>query len=195
MQVIETSTEGLRHEFKIVVPAADIEQRVQTELVKLAGRVKLPGFRPGKVPVSLMKQRYGKSVMGEVLEGAVDEGTRKALDERNLRPALRPKVEVTSFDEGKDLEYKVDVEVLPEITAPAFDSVEIDRPVAEVTDEQISAGLQRIAETRRKFEPVTSPSSTSRAASTAPSRARRCPARTIAWRSARTASSRASRSS
>lgn len=155
MQVIETSTEGLRHEFKIVVPAADIEQRVQTELVKLAGRVKLPGFRPGKVPVALMKQRYGKSVMGEVLEGAVDEGTRKALDERNLRPALRPKVEVTSFDEGKDLEYKVDVEVLPEITAPAFDSVEITRPVAEVTDEQISAGLTRIAETRRKFEPVT----------------------------------------
>jgi trigger factor len=155
MEVIETSAEGLRHEFKIVVPAADIEQRVQTELVKLAGRVKLPGFRPGKVPVSLMKQRYGKSVMGEVLEGAVDEGTRQALEERNLRPALRPKVEVTSFDEGKDLEYKVDVEVLPEITAPAFDNVEIDRPVAEVTEEQISAGLTRIAETRRKFEPVT----------------------------------------
>ncbi|MGK9169658.1 trigger factor [Inquilinus limosus] len=154
MQVIETSTEGLRHEFKIVVPAADIEQRVQTELVKLAGRVKLPGFRPGKVPVSLMKQRYGKSVMGEVLEGAVDEGVRQALDERKLRPALRPKVEVTSFDEGKDLEYKVDVEVLPEITAPAFDSVEIERPVAEVTDEQVDAGLQRIAETRRKFEPL-----------------------------------------
>ena len=155
MQVIETSTEGLRHEFKIVVPAADIEQRVQTELVKLAGRVKLPGFRPGKVPVALMKQRYGKSVMGEVLEGAVDEGTRKALDERNLRPALRPKVEVTSFDEGKDLEYKVDVEVLPEIAAPAFDAVEIDRPVAEVTDEQVSDGLKRIAETRRKFEAIT----------------------------------------
>ena len=75
----------------------------------------MPGFRPGKVPVSLLRKQYGRSVMGEVLEQAVNQGSQKAISEHELRPALRPKIEVTSFDEGADLEFTMALEVLPEV--------------------------------------------------------------------------------
>jgi trigger factor len=154
MQVTETATDGLRHEFKIVIPAADIERKVQAELTKLSAKVRLPGFRPGKIPMPMLRKRYGKSVMGEVLEGTVNEGTQKAIEDRNLRPALKPKVEVTSFDEGKDLEYTVAVEVLPTIDPVDLTQVSIERPVAEVDDAVVAAALEKIAAGRKRFEPT-----------------------------------------
>ncbi|MCB1832153.1 MAG: trigger factor, partial [Geminicoccaceae bacterium] len=90
MQVTEVAAEGLKREYKVTVAASEIEDRVQTRLRKLAKTAKVPGFRPGKVPVSLLRKQYGKSIMGEILEQAVDEGSRKAIDENSLKPALRP---------------------------------------------------------------------------------------------------------
>src|SRR5262245_35028864 len=102
MQVTETSAEGLKREFKIVVPAAVIDRKVQSRLGELAGQVRLPGFRPGKVPIGLMRKRYGQAVRKEVLEDAIQEATQQTFTERNLRPALRPKVDIASLEEGRD---------------------------------------------------------------------------------------------
>src|SRR3712207_1248915 len=113
MQVTELAAEGLRRELKIKVSADELESRVKTRLERLAKTIRLPGFRPGKAPLPLLKKQYGRSILGEVLEQAVDEGSKKTIGDNRLRPALRPHVEVTSFDEGQDLEFEVKLEVLP----------------------------------------------------------------------------------
>ncbi len=157
MQVTQTSAEGLRREFKIVVPAADIEQRIRSRLTELGREVRLPGFRPGRVPLPILKQRYGRSVMGEVLESAVNDGSRHTVSEHGLRPALQPRVEVTNFSEGTDLEFTIAVEVLPEIDPGDLSTLEIDRPVVEITDESVEEALQGLAKARPNFTDLTDP--------------------------------------
>lgn len=152
MQVTEVSAEGLMRQYKVVVPAGEMEDRVNSRLKRLAQTIKMPGFRPGKAPLSLLKKQYGRSVMGEVLEQAVDEGTRKAIGDNNLRPALRPKVEIASFDEGKDLEFEMKVELLPEMPAVDLSAIQLTRPVAEVDEARIDETLQNVAKSRQKFE-------------------------------------------
>ncbi|MEO3431793.1 trigger factor [Inquilinus sp. CAU 1745] len=154
MQVTETSTEGLRREFKVVVPAADIDQRVTDRLTQLGGQVRLPGFRPGKVPMGILRQRYGKSVMGEVLEGTVNETSQTTMTDRGLRPALQPKIEITSFDEGKDLEFTMAVEILPEVEPSDYSMLKLERLKAEVDDSAVDEGLKKLAEQQKRFTPV-----------------------------------------
>jgi len=154
MQVTETKTEGLKRDFKIVVPATDIENRITARLEQLSQTVRIPGFRPGKVPVSLLRKRYGPSVMGEVLERAVGETTVKAMTDHGVRPAMQPKVEITSFEEGKDLEYTMAVEVLPEIAPVDFSKIELERLTVDVEDSEIEDVLNRMAEANKVSEPV-----------------------------------------
>lgn len=154
MQITETSAEGLKREFKIVIPAKDIDSQVEGRLRELSQTVRLPGFRPGKVPMALMRQRYQQSVMGEVLERAVEDSSRQTISERGLRPALQPKVEVTAFAEGTDLEYNLAVELLPDIEPVDFAAIALERPVAEVADAAVDETLGRLAESRKTSEPV-----------------------------------------
>lgn len=154
MQVTETKTEGLKRDFKIVVPATDIENRVTTRLEQLSQTLRIPGFRPGKVPVSLLRKRYGPSVMGEVLERTVGETTMKAMSEHGLRPAMQPKVEITSFEEGKDLEYTMAVEVLPEIEPVDFSKIQLERLTVDVEEGEVDEVLTRMAEANKTSEPV-----------------------------------------
>ena len=98
MQITETSAEGLKHEFKVVVDHDDIEQRVKDRLTEIGRAVRLPGFRPGKVPLQVLRRRYGPSVRGEVLERTVSDGSNEAIRGHNLRPALQPRVEIVSFN-------------------------------------------------------------------------------------------------
>jgi len=102
MQVIETLADGLKREFKVVVPAADIERKIAERLSRLAASARLPGFRPGKVPTALLKKRYGSSVMGEVLEQAVSDSSAETIRSRGLRPAAQPSVSVAKFGEVVD---------------------------------------------------------------------------------------------
>jgi trigger factor len=157
MQITETNAEGLRHEFMVVVGADDIERRVQDRLNDIGRSVRLPGFRPGKVPLSVLRKRYGSSVMGEVLEHVVNDSSSTAMRERNLRPALQPQVEIVSFDEGKDLSYKMAVEVLPEIQPMNFSELQLERLKPEVPDQEIDQALERIARQQRKSEPADRP--------------------------------------
>jgi len=154
MQITETNTDGLKHEFKVVIASSDIEANVQSRLTEIGKTVRLPGFRPGKVPMPVLKQRFGASVMGEVLEKTVNETSSEAMSERNLRPALQPNIEILSFDQGKDLEYKLSVEVLPDIGTPSFADVEIERLQPEIPNEDIDSALERLAQQRRKSESV-----------------------------------------
>ncbi|KJS35685.1 MAG: trigger factor [Rhodospirillaceae bacterium BRH_c57] len=152
MQVTETNADGLKREFKIVVPASTLQDKTDSRLKELSHQVRLPGFRPGKVPMALMKKKYGASVMGEVLEAAVQEGSQQTLADRDLRPAMQPKIEIVSFEEGKDLEFKMDVEVLPTIGEMDFASIELERPKVVVPDAEIEEALGRIAESRKQAE-------------------------------------------
>src|ERR1700730_658274 len=154
MQITETNAEGLKREFTVVVEAGDIAKRVETRLQEIGRQVKLPGFRPGKVPIAVLRQRYGSSVMGEVIERAVNDSSSEAMREHKLRPALQPKVEIVSFNEGKDLEYKLAVEVLPEFVPMDFAELKLERLRPEVPDQEIDAALERRAKQQRKDEPV-----------------------------------------
>ncbi|MGB8183190.1 MAG: trigger factor [Stellaceae bacterium] len=154
MQVRETSAEGLKHEFTVVLPAADIEKQIQDRLAEIGRSVRLPGFRPGKAPLALLKKRYGPSVMGEVVERAVNDSSSAAIKEHKLRPALQPKIEIVSFNEGKDLEYKLAVEVLPDIGPVSLDGIALERWKAEIPDSEIDQALERIAKQQRKTTPV-----------------------------------------
>ncbi|MEA4837154.1 MAG: trigger factor [Rhodospirillaceae bacterium] len=146
MQVTELSADGLKHEFKVVVPSESIQKKVEDRLAEVGRTVRLPGFRPGKVPQGLLKKKYGQAVLGEVLEDIVNEGARKAIDEKKIRPAMHPKVEVTSFEDGSDLEFSVAVEALPDFAVMDLGSLSLERMVAPVSDEQIEEGLKNLAQ-------------------------------------------------
>ena len=154
MQVRETSAEGLKHELTVVVAAAEIEKKIQDRLAEIGRSVRLPGFRQGKAPLALLKKRYGPSVMGEVVERTVNDSSSEAIKEHKLRPALQPKIEIVSFNEGKDLEYKLAVEVLPEIGPVSLDGIALERWKAEIPDSEIDQALERIAKQQRKTAPV-----------------------------------------
>jgi trigger factor len=154
MQITETTAEGLKREFTVTVEAGDIERQVTAKLEELGRQIKLPGFRPGKVPLTLLRQRYGRSVMGEVLERAVNDSSAAALKERNLRPALQPKVEIVNFNEGANLEYKMALEILPDIAPMNFSELEIERLKPAVSDEEVDKAIERIAKGQRKQEKV-----------------------------------------
>ena len=159
MQVTETSTAGLKREFRVVVPATDLEARVNERLDDLKGRVQLRGFRPGKVPVAHLRRLYGKAAMAEVIEAAVREANSKIVTDHGFKLAIEPKVVLPSEEgavEGviagkSDLAYTVEIEILPPIALADFKTIKLTRLTAEVTDAEIDQTLQRIAEQNRPF--------------------------------------------
>ncbi|KAF0104875.1 MAG: trigger factor [Rhodospirillaceae bacterium] len=157
MQVTELSAEGLKHQFKIVVPAGDLTSKIDERLAEMAKTAALPGFRPGKVPVSLLKKQYGQALFGEAVEAAVNTSTAKAIEDRGLKPALQPRVDLKQLEEGKDVEFEVVVEVLPEIGQLDFSGVELERLKAEVPEKDIDEALERIAKANREQKPVDPP--------------------------------------
>ncbi|MEE9317089.1 MAG: trigger factor [Rhodospirillales bacterium] len=154
MQVTETKSEGLSREFKIALPAKEIEEKISHRLEELASTAKIPGFRPGKVPVSVLRKKYGPSVMGEVLERAVNDSSQQALAEKGLRPAMQPHIEVTAFEDGGDLEYTLQVELLPEIKPIDFSTIKLEKLVAKDDPEQVENALANIAGAHGTSAPI-----------------------------------------
>jgi len=153
MQVTKINADGLKHEFKVVVSAGQIDEKVVARLTEVGQTVKVPGFRPGKVPMAILRQKYGNSVLGEVLEEIVNEGTGKALEGEKLRPALQPKIDVTQkFEIGGDLEFSVAVEVLPEISVMDLSGVKLTKLVADVAPAELEEALKNLAERRESSE-------------------------------------------
>lgn len=157
MQVTETKSEGLSHEFAVTVPAADIEARVSARISELVDQVRIPGFRPGKVPVKLLRQRYGEAVRGEILQEAVKETMSQALEERDLQPAMQPKIEVKAFEDGKDLEFTMAVDVLPDIETMDFKKLKLERLKAVPSDAEVEQALEKMSTEYARPEPVAKP--------------------------------------
>ncbi len=155
MQVKELKKDGLSVELEVIVTAQDIDAQIDARLVEVGETVKMPGFRPGKVPLNILKQKYGKSVLGEVLEKAVNDSTAKIIEDKGLRPALQPKIEVKEFDEGKDLKYVMTVETLPEFEVSDLKSLKLEKPVVKVEKKNVDETLEKIASSNRDTEVVT----------------------------------------
>jgi len=159
MEVTETLSDGLKREFQVQVPAADLEARVTERLGELKDRVQMRGFRPGKVPVNHLRKIYGKAVMAETIEAVIRELNAKIVSERGLKLAMEPKVtipnEATAVENvigGQcDLAYTLALEILPKIELADFQGIKLERQVAEVTDAQINEALDKIAEQNRPF--------------------------------------------
>ena len=145
MQVNELAHEGLKRAYSVTLPAGDIASSREKRLSEIAKTVSLPGFRPGKVPLSIVRQRYGTAVMGEVLEQSVGDASRKVVSDRGLKPALQPKIEVTNFAEGADLEFRMELEVLPDVPMPDFSGIELERLRAEPSEEEVQKILETLA--------------------------------------------------
>jgi trigger factor len=159
MQVTETVADGLKHEFQISVPASDLDAKADARLVDLKGKVRLNGFRPGKVPVSHLKKVYGRSVMAETVEQTIRDTNTQIFTERGFRLATEPKVTMPTEEKavediltGKsDLTYTVSIEVVPAIQLADFKSFTVEKPVAEVSDSDVDDAIKRIADQNRTY--------------------------------------------
>jgi trigger factor len=163
MQVTETLAEGLKHEFKVSVPASDLDAKADAKLVDLKDKVKLNGFRPGKVPVSHLKKVYGRSVMAEAIDQTIRDTNTQIFTDRGFRLATEPKItmpteqsEVEELLAGKtDLTYTVAIEVVPTIQLADFKTFSVEKPVVEVTDAEVDEAIKRIADQNRPYSAKT----------------------------------------
>lgn len=154
MQVTETLSEGLKRGFTVVIPQEEMGARRDKRFAELSKTMQMPGFRPGKVPQSLLRKRYGEAVNAEVLEASVNEATDAMLAERNLRPALSPKVDLVSRGDVGDLEFTIEMEILPEVSVPDLATLALERPVCPVSDEDVAAELEKFAQSRSSTEVI-----------------------------------------
>ena len=154
MQVTETLSDGLKRGFTVVVAEPELAAKREKRLAELSKTIQTPGFRPGKVPLNIVRKRYGDAVAAEILEGAVNEAHSQLLNERNLRPAMQPKLEIVKPGKDTDLEFTVEMEVLPEVAVPDLSDVTLSKPVAAVSDEKVEESLKTIADQRKSFKPV-----------------------------------------
>lgn len=154
MQVTETLSEGLKREFQMTITAEEIDSAVEDRLKEMAPNVNLPGFRPGKAPVKILRQRFGKAVLGEAIDQKVREGMGSAFDDRSLTPALEPELDFDEYKDGEDLNFTVKAEVLPEIEPADFSTFELTQLEVPAKDEDIQAELERFAEAMREATDV-----------------------------------------
>src|SRR6266516_4190774 len=159
MQVTQTLSEGLKREYRVVVPVADLDAKVSERLVDLKDRVRINGFRPGKVPIEHLRRMYGRAVLAEAIEAAVREANTSIIAEHGFKLAMDPKVmlpegegEVAEMMAGKtDLAYSVALEVLPQIELGDFKDIQLEKLTAEVSDAEVAEAIDKIAEQNRPF--------------------------------------------
>ncbi len=153
MRIAETLNEGLKREYSVSIPAADIEAKVDAQLGKVASQVRMPGFRPGKVPLNLVRKMHGAQLRSDALQEAVNEGMQQLIAEHALRPAMQPQIDLAAPPaEGKDVDFTVAVEVLPVIDAPKIDGITLEKLVVESGDAELDAAVQRLADQQKSFE-------------------------------------------
>src|SRR6187399_1881432 len=152
MQTVETLNEGLKRAYTLTIPAREIIARVDAEVKTVAPTVRMPGFRPGKVPANLIRKMHGAALHSDALNASLRESIDTLMREKHLRPALQPKVDLDEgYSEGKDAELKVEVEVLPEIEAPSVDGLKLERLTVSVTDEALDEALQKLASNQKSY--------------------------------------------
>src|SRR3954470_15300264 len=152
MQTVETLNEGLKRAFRITIPAQDIDARVDQELKKVAPQVRMPGFRPGKVPANLIRKMHGPALQQQALQEAVQDGVQQPIDEQRIRPAMQPAVALEQGGDGKDAVVTVELEALPDVPEARLDGLKIERLKVEPSEEMLDAAVSRLAEGQKSFD-------------------------------------------
>ena len=153
MQIKETANKGLKRAYAITIPAKEIDARIDSEIKKIAPQVKMPGFRPGKVPANLVRKMHGEQLHAQAVNDMIRESVDKTMADNKLKPAMQPKVELgEGYEEGKDATLTVELEVLPEVKAPATDGIEIERLTVPVSDDAVMDAIGKLAENNKSYK-------------------------------------------
>jgi trigger factor len=153
MQTVETLNEGLKRAYTLTIPAKDIEARVAGEIAKVAPQMRMPGFRPGKVPGNLVRKMHGPAIEADALNTAVQDSVQSLVAKEKLRPAMSPAVELTEgYAHGKDAEVKVALEVLPAVPTPDIDGLALERLTVPADDSAIEASIAQLASSQKSFD-------------------------------------------
>jgi trigger factor len=152
MQTVETLNEGLKRAYTLTIPANEIESRIDAEVKAVAPQIKMPGFRPGKVPANLVRKMHGPALRQDALNKAIQEGIQSLLSDKGLRPAMQPAVELDSYEEGKDAALSVSLEVLPEIAAPSIEGLKLERLQVEPEEAKVDEQLDRLVAQQKTYE-------------------------------------------
>ena len=152
IKTVETENQGLKRAFMLTIPAADIDKRVEQEVKRIAPQVRMPGFRPGKVPPNLIKKMHGEALQRDALSTAVQDGVQQLLQEQKIRPAMQPQVELDEqYQPGKDAEVRVSVEALPEVPPANIDGLKLERLTVEVDDAAVDQQLENLATSNKSW--------------------------------------------
>jgi trigger factor len=153
MQTVETLNEGLKRGYNLIITAKDIAKRVEQEVTKLAPQVRMPGFRPGKVPANLIRKMHGEALHSDALNNSIQEGVQALIADEQLRPAMSPSVELAEgYAQGKDAEIKVALEVLPVVPTPQIEGLKLERLTIDADDAAIDASLKTLAGQQKSFD-------------------------------------------
>lgn len=152
MQIKETTNEGLKRAYQVTIPAADIASRIDAEVKKIAPQVKMPGFRPGKVPANLVKKMHGEQLHAQTVNDVIRESVDGLMKEKALRPAMQPAIDLEEgYEEGKDAKLTIELEVLPEIETPEIENLKLERLSVPVKDEAVEEALKNIADQQKSY--------------------------------------------
>ncbi|MGN6374801.1 MAG: trigger factor [Sphingomonas sp.] len=153
MQTVETLNEGLKRAYTLTITAKDIDKKVEAEVKRVAPQVRMPGFRPGKVPTNLIRKMHGEALAADALNSSIQEGVQQVIADNKLRPAMQPSVELDEgYEAGKDAEVKIELEVLPDVPTPAIDALKLERLTVPVADEAVDEQLTKFAEQQKNWE-------------------------------------------
>ena len=152
-KTVETESKGLKHAFMLTIPAVEIDARVEKEVKRIAPQVRMPGFRPGKVPPNLIRKMHGEALQQDALNSAVQHSVQKLLEDKKLRPAMQPEVELKKeYEPGKDAEVHVRVEALPDITVPNIDGLKLERLTVEPDEKQVDEQIDRLLQSNKSWK-------------------------------------------
>lgn len=152
MQTVETLNEGLKRHYTLTIPFADIEKKVDEQLKQIAPQMRMPGFRPGKVPPNLVRKMHGDQIEQEQVNKAIQDGIQQAIDEQKIRPAMQPDVELAEdWKRGEDIEITMKVEILPEMPEPKIDDLKLERLTVEPDEKKVEEELERIASQQKSY--------------------------------------------
>jgi len=153
IKTVETENQGLKRAFMLTIPAKDIEARVDKEVKRLAPQVRMPGFRPGKVPANLIRKMHGDALQRDALTGAVQDGVQQLLEQQKLRPAMQPQVELDEqYEPGKDAEVRVQLEALPEVSAPNIEGLKLERLVVEPDEKAVDEQIDQLVKSNKSWK-------------------------------------------
>ena len=154
MKITKKNSKGLKREFNIVISAKEIEDKINEKLSEIALTARIPGFRPGKIPTSILKARIGKEVRGEVLQTSIDEASKKAIQDENLKPVMKPSIDIEKYDEGSDLKALLSLEIMPIIKHIDLSKIKLEKFIAKVSDKDVNEALDRIAKQNQQTQPL-----------------------------------------